>query len=212
MFLYAHIIIEYLCLLFAFLYVRKTKDWWVLFIPYMICVVITETLALYVMQQGNKDNYQVHNFYLPIYFSFSLLALYKTCAPLFNVKKWIGLIAILVLIFYLFESIGSGFKKLSIDTFSFANACFVILCCSYYYHLLKQDNFIEIKKHAPFWVVTGILFFCFGSTVSYLFFDTLVQINIKYGLPVRQVIFIVLNFILYSCWSYAFLCRYRQKT
>jgi hypothetical protein len=214
MFLYTHIIIEYLCLLFAFLYLKNTKDWWILFIPYMICVVITETLGIYIMLHQTKsgDNYWVHNYYLPVYFAFSLYALYRICTPLFRVEKWITAMAVIIAISYLAESYRSGFKKLSVDSFSLANAIFVVFCCSYYYHLLKQDNFINIKKHAPFWVITGMLFFCFGSTVSYLFFDTLVQINIKYNLPVRQVIFIVLNFILYGCWSYAFLCKYRQKT
>lgn len=207
---YLVIIIEFICFSLAFLFLRKVNDWWRIFMPYLCLVLFTETVGLFHPKNGN--NYWIYNLYLAVYFLISFLILSRICDSLFRIKPYFLIGLSIVGITYFIESILSNFKGLSIRSYSLANAFIVIICCSYYYHLLKQEGFIEIKKHAPFWIVTGLLFFCFGSTVSYLFFDTLAQINIKYGLPVRQVIFIVLNFILYSCWSYAFLCRYRQKT
>jgi hypothetical protein len=65
-------------------------------------------------------------------------------------------------------------------------------------------------QHPPFWIVTGLFFFNFGSIACNLFFDYLMVKIPKEYIPINYIIFTVLNFILYGCWSYAFICRYRQ--
>lgn len=212
MLFYSPLIITFLCLSFAFLYLRKAKDWWCLFIPYLICTVFTEAVGPYSTHKQIDNNYWIYNLFEPVYFSFILFILYKICMELFKIKIWMQVVSIVLIVSYLYESFTSRFKGFSVLSYFFCNISITIICCSYYYHLLKQDDYIEIKKHAPFWIIAGLLFFCFGSTISYLFFNTLAQLNVKYGLPIRQIISVILNFILYSCWGYAFLCRYRQKT
>lgn len=212
MFIYIPVFFESICLSFALIYLRKSNDWWVLFIPYLIIVLVTETYGLFlIMHLKQANNYWVHNLYLPIYFCFIFFALFKIKNGLIKIKKWMYILPVFILASYFYESVLHHFHNLSIITYNIFNVFIVLICCNYYYYLLKNDHFIDLKKHAPFWIITGLFFFSFGS-ISYLFFDALSQINIKNGLPIRPIIFIILNFILYSCWSYAFLCRYRQKT
>lgn len=204
-----HDVIEVFCLLFAVIFLRKTRDWWNSFIYYMACVVLVELTGGYIIKTGNNWLYNL--FYLPVYFGWSLFILYRICAPLFPLKVPVSVIAAAIAGSYLLESSQSGFREVSARTFILANLCFIILCFDYFYYLLKDEAFVDIKRHPPFWIITGLLFFCFGSTANYIFYDILKEVYLKYDILLRQYLMIVVNFLLYGCWSYAFLCKYREK-
>jgi hypothetical protein len=60
--------------------------------------------------------------------------------------------------------------------------------------------------------VNGTLIFYFGSTAINIFFDYLVHDKISvFSYSIRYVTFAILNVLLYSCWSYAFICRFLQR-
>jgi hypothetical protein len=52
-----------------------------------------------------------------------------------------------------------------------------------------------------------VFFFYFGSVACDLFFYQLFLIPNN----LRSDIYAILNLLLYSCWSYSFLCRYQQR-
>lgn len=87
---------------------------------------------------------------------------------------------------------------------------FVLYCLYYYYLLLKDESFIEIKTHPEFWWVTGVLFYYFGSTMSNIF-DGLFNVKIIGFATLRYCIYVLLNLILYSLWVYSFICRMKQR-
>lgn len=206
-----HIIIEGTCLLAALLFLRKTKGWWGWFIAFLAAVVLIELTATYLWNELKRSTFPVYNFgYFPIYFAFSSFLLYRLCRPLFKIQPWISLITGLIAVSYLTENIWNHFESLSVKTFLLANVCYIVIACCYYYHLLNDEAFVDIKRHPPFWIITGLLFFCFGSTANYIFYDILKEIYLKYNLLLRQYLMIVVNFLLYGCWSYAFLCKYRE--
>jgi hypothetical protein len=78
----------------------------------------------------------------------------------------------------------------------------------YFYLLLKYTDYIDLYKHPGFWLMAGIFLFYFSSIAFELFFSELLTINIAGGLPLRYIVFTILNAILYGCWSYSFRCRY----
>ncbi|WP_443945715.1 hypothetical protein ACJVDH_00960 [Pedobacter sp. AW1-32] len=90
---------------------------------------------------------------------------------------------------------------------------FTIYALLYYYRLLKDPEFVEIKSHPEFWWVTGALFYYFGSTVTNLFkpylpknFSSFYFLN-----HFRYSMYVVLSLFLYSIWSYSFICRAKQR-
>ncbi|SKB84265.1 hypothetical protein SAMN05660226_03358 [Parapedobacter luteus] len=90
---------------------------------------------------------------------------------------------------------------------------FVVIGCVYYFWLIWDGSDIaNILAYAPFWWVVGTLYFYFGSTANNLLFQQLFLLHEpRFEGSVRYATMIMLNIILYSIWSYAFYCRYRER-
>lgn len=185
-------------------YLREMK--W--FLALSALTELTGYLVYFQLHQ--KNNYWVFNTFLPVEVLFLSWMLYRILSPYYNCKPWIVAGVFLFSVIFLLESIQHQFVGISMKAKNFASIYLILLCLSYYYTLLKSDDYIDLKKHAPFWLVTGCFFFYFGSVTCDFFFDYLLTINQSSIKPVRYIIFIVLNFILYGCWSYSFLCKYKQ--
>lgn len=207
------IIVEFICFVFSLLYLAKEKTGLYSYFKWILLLtVIVETVAyLMIVLLHQKTNHWFHNLYIPIDACITCYILHTLNKKYFNTKPLIiiGLSIFFILFFY--ESIVSNFKAFSSLSKGFVSVFFAVLCCLYYYYLLKQDEYINLAKHPPFWIITGCFFFYFGRTACNFFYNYLVTINQKTGNPIRYFIFIVLNFILYSSWGYAFICKYRQK-
>lgn len=201
-----------LCWVSSLFFLRKEKTG---YLKHMIWFLGLTTLAeltgyLVYFQFHQKNNYWVFNAFLPIEIFFLSWLFYKILSPYYNSKPWIlaGLTIFSAIFFY--ESFQQNFAGMSMNAKKFSSLYLILLCLSYYYFLQKNEEYIQLKKHPAFWIVTGCFFFYFGSVACDFFFDYLLTINNTSIKPVRYIIFIVLNFILYSCWSYSFLCKYRQ--
>jgi len=202
------VIIEIVCLFFAITYLKKEKGYWNGIMWFMLFTVITEMAGYCMRVILHYNNHWLYNFYLLAEASFMSWLLYKI--SIFNSKPLVITGLAVFVICYLYESIHSDFTEYSSVSNSILCIYLTIVCCLYYYFLLKRDEYINVVKYAPFWIITGCFFFYFGRIGCNFFFEYLVAICNKYGVPVRYIIFIILNFILYGCWSYAFICRYRH--
>ncbi|MCA0396406.1 MAG: hypothetical protein LCH51_03320 [Bacteroidetes bacterium] len=120
------------------------------------------------------------------------------------------LLGFLFSITFILESVRSRFLFYNYKSDSVLSVSFIILSCWYFYLLLQQEQPVALKRFAPFWVVSGIFLFCFGSMAAVLFSEEVMQLYIVDKLSVRLVIYSLLNLLLYGCWSYAFVCKYRE--
>ena len=79
----------------------------------------------------------------------------------------------------------------------------------FYYSLIKDEAYISLKNLPAFWWVSGVLFFYFGSTVCNIFYEKFAPLvlNPKKGFNYFKYFFYAFNILLYSCWSYSFICR-----
>ncbi len=204
------IIIELLCLLSSLYYLNNKAGWWKYFKFFLALTVVVETSAYCIFAYYQKSNHWIHNLFLPIDALFSAWLFLKIYNNYFNSKPWLLLGLTIFLAIYFFTSISNNFLEYSTTGSEFISVFFAVSSCLYYYYLLKQDDYIDLIKHPPFWIITGLFFFYFGRTGCNFFADYLFDINKIYGIPLRYIIFIVLNFILYGCWSYGFICKYRQ--
>jgi hypothetical protein len=211
MYYYINPAIEFISFLIALFYLATKKiGWYKNFIWFLFLVVTTEAVGNTAYFYWHQNNHWIYNAYLPVEILFKSWILYKICQPHFNSRPVIISGLVVFSISYLAESITAHFLKYSSNTNVLFSVWVILVCFYYYYCLIKGENNITIYRHPPFWIITGLFFFYFISTASNLFFDYLIQINKKELVPIRYTIFLILDLILYSSWSYAFICRYKQ--
>ncbi|HEY9194606.1 MAG TPA: hypothetical protein VIM77_00015 [Mucilaginibacter sp.] len=204
---------EFICFLAALIFLFKDKEpAWKLFIPYLLITCIVETTGIYLHSVVHKANYILYNVFLlfecgiisHMFFYLYKIRRYKTTVLLI----W----PVVFILMYVSELVLTKFKGFVSTTAAIMSVVFVLACLNYYYIKLKEEASESLALSAPFWWVSGALFFYFGSTTCNVFFNFLShsQITIS-GYSIRYLIFNLLDIILYLFWSYAFLCRYLQR-
>jgi hypothetical protein len=203
------ILIETFCFLVALICLRNDRSKpWKYQVPFLLITVLTEVLGRYISKVLHHNNAWVYNIYIILEASFTT----GIFAYLYNpVKKHTHVIAIggtIFILTYLYDLHRHGFSEFN-DTNDLVISIFYCFCSLYYYYiLLKSDNYVKLSSDPFFWWVNGVLFYNFGSITCNIFFDYLIT-HEPHNL-LRYYIFIILNVILNGCWSYAFLCRYKQ--
>lgn len=204
---------EFVCFLAALIFLHKEKETaWRLFIPFLLLTCCTEIAGIYIREFMLKPNHAIYNLYLLFecaftsYFFFSLYKAYHYKAIwLFT---WLGLFTIL----YLTDLVSYNYTRFVSATASVMSVVFVLASLYFYYLKLKDEHFEPLTFSAEFWWVSGTLFFYFGSTACNNFTNYLSEYeSIAYFKSIRYIIFNILDAIMYIFWSYAFICRYRQR-
>jgi len=206
-------LIEIMALVLAAFFLKNEKqNWWVYFTWYLLLITMIEISAYIMYFVFGEINHWLYNILLPFTTCFVSFVLYK-CLRSFTNKRWWFIAGLLMFSgIYLFESFNAGFKLYSSQASNFISVFFIVTSLLYFYYLLKQEGYINLLQYPPFWIVTGIFIFYFGRIGCNFFFDYLVEMNKDQLRPIRYIIFLVLNFILYGCWSYGFLWKYRART
>ena len=117
----------------------------------------------------------------------------------------------LLSVIYIYEAITEGIFIYHNLTNTVMSVLFVLYSLYYFYQLLKDDAYINLSYSPGFWWVTGLLFFYFGSTACNIFFDNLSPEHSSSLKHLSAHIFKTLNILLYSCWSYSFICKKWQR-
>ena len=200
------LLIELMTLCVSIVCLRKSDGWWLWFIPFLSLTVLVELLGF--MKTANHWIYNIYFLSDILFTSFIFVKIWKQLAE----RSWmIKLVAVLIVWAYFSELFERKLKVFYIHSYTFFSIAIVLFCFVYYYRLLRNTEYIELGIFPAFWIITGLFLFYFCSTASNFTFDILLSIRTSSNKPVRQWILLVLNIILYSCWSYAFICRYRQK-
>jgi len=203
-------VFEIICLIIALRYLgRFGNTFWGSFRWFMLITVILEVTG-HILRSRGINNHGLYNLYMPVETLFYYYVLYRLCRDYFKVAYWLIPFTGIFCILYLYESISTGFSRYSYITNSVMSVSVVIICCLYYYYFLKKEEYVNIYEHAPFWIITALFFFYLGSTACNVFWSYLSNIYATQQIPVRFIIFALLNFIMYGCWSYSFICKYRQ--
>ncbi len=211
MYYYVNPVIELIACIISFICLtHRGAGWYRNFTWYLLLVVLAENAGYLTYFYFKHNNHWIYNCLLPVSIFFITGILYKICQPRFNSKPIIIMGLVVFMLSYLIESIRSNFLEYSAITKILFSVWVVFLCLLYYANLIKEETNIEIYTYPPFWIITGLFFFYFVSTTTNLFFDYLIQVNKKSLVPIRYSISLILNFILYGTWSYAFIC-YRKN-
>lgn len=204
------VIAEIMCLIGAIIFLRNDKSiFWKLNIAYLLLALLTEAAGSY-MSSKRENNLWLFNSFVFFEISFIFIGIWH-CMKNYLIPKpiiYVGL-GIVYLIYFGFIAKDSimVFNSTAVTVMS---VVFSLYCLYYYYLLLNDEKFIEIKYHPEFWWITGVLFYYFGGTVCNLLSDVF---DVRFGksFTLRYAITIALNFILYSVWTYSYLCRAKQQ-
>ncbi|WP_341839831.1 hypothetical protein [Chitinophaga caseinilytica] len=204
---------EWICFLTALVCLRRDKDpVWRRFPFYLLLVCLVETGGIFMRTELKMPNAPIYNVYMLAECFAMTTFLYHLIKP-YGMKIWVPLAwGAIFLAAWLVESLDGDFGTYSRQTAILLSIAVVVACLYYFYLVLRDDRYVRLATHPPFWWVSGTLMFYFGGIATYIFFQYLLEASSVEGIrfSLRYVIFKVLNVLLYGSWTYAFICRYRQ--
>jgi len=206
-------IIELICFLVSLYCLFNDRDpFWKSFIIYLFIVYAVETTGIYLREQRHT-NFHLYTVFFILecgmisVFFYHLYSKYKSRVALI-LYAWLALFMIL----FTLELKANNFGGFPFKTAALMSVIFVFASCYFYLLVIRDEHFRKLGSYPSFWIVNGVLFYYFGGTACNIFYDYLLHQKLTpIGMSVRYIIFNVLNVLLYTCWSYAFICRYRQR-
>jgi hypothetical protein len=206
-----NLFIEVLCFFLALLLLKNSKaGLWNYFKVYMLITVVMEAAGWLLRSYWHVNNQWVYNIFAPVQALFLYWMFYQIYPKKFNSRLFLGACMALFAAVYIYECFQHPFTVFNNYSWIVFSFTIIIACGLYYYFLLKDEAYMNLGVHPPFWFVTGLFIYFFSSSVCTLFFSELVRINVMENISLRYLLFILFNLILYGCWSYAFLCKYKQ--
>jgi len=206
-----NIVFECGCLGVSLFFLRKNRDTFSkITIGYLALVVMVEISGLIWGALYRKNNSWIYNIYSIFEASYICLGFYHLFAKkIFNPLWMVVLTHLVFIICYIAETFYHGFFKYHIVTTTIVSVCFTLLSLVYFYRLIRHDKAFNLQYYSSFWWVAAIFIYYFGGTMYNLFVFYAIQHN--HGLHILIYTMIMLNFLLYSIWSYSFICSYRHR-
>jgi len=199
--------IEILCFLVAIAYLITDKNAvWRSMILYLLFTCIAEIAGIYFGRKTHNNNW-IYNIFLVIEACFTNLMFVNLFNKYHKSKLMVVPGLALFAIFYVLGLMNHGFFVYNNFTYTLMSVLYVLYSLYYYYLLITDDSFINLKSSPEFWWTAGTLFFYFANTVCNLFDEKLEEVMVTSTRNLSYVIFAGLNIILYTCWSYSFICR-----
>jgi hypothetical protein len=200
------IFVEIACFIIAFICLIKDNNWaWRSMIVFLLLTCIAE-IGGKMLKQAHQHNSWLYNVFLIFEASFTSILFGNIFSKYINSKPLILSGLALLAILYIYDLFKHGFFVFNDLTATVMSVIFVLYSFYYYFLLIKDDQYINLKCSAPFWWVAGALFFYFGSTAVNVFFSFLYNVKLS-GHNITYYIFTTLSILLYGCWSYSFICK-----
>ncbi|SDT66220.1 hypothetical protein SAMN05216490_4687 [Mucilaginibacter mallensis] len=200
--------IELICFVIAMICLIKDLNIiWRSQILYLFITCVTEFLGIFISNH-KYSNHWLYNIFILFEAAFTYL-MFNYLLSIYTKSKPIILCGLaLFLVLYIYCIIAHTFFFYTYWAYTVLSIEFVLYGLYYYYLLLKDDKYINLKYSPEFWWIAGTLFFYFANTTCNLFYDKLYTVMItSFHQHLTYFIFKALNIILYSCWSYSFICK-----
>lgn len=183
----------------------------------LLCLVgtILDITSYQFVLLGYPSNYFVLNYYPMLSMPIVFMAYYPHLS-LSRRNKFIyllvGITATLAgAMNYLFWE---GPTNLNIFSQIFYHFFCILLCCTQLFKMAMRDDYFTFSGEPVFWVSAGILIFALGALVV-MGMSQFIRINqlTIHNKTLYRIIMPILNVILYSSFTYAFiLCRLKRKS
>jgi len=201
--------ISFLASLTVYFTSKPSETYLKLFPPFLVITLFVELLGLY-LRNINQNNLALFNFFTVFEFCFYLWVLSLVIS-----NKKIKKIIKTTLAVYAFTAIMNILfiqKMKMFHTITYSLGCLLIVsfCIYYFLELFRLPKSVKLKNDPAFWLCSGLLFYyCCGFPLFGL-------INFVNGLPRLiiknfQTIVTIMNILLYSLFTIAFLCRIKTR-
>ena len=188
---------------------KETPFYLKAFLFFLIYTLISELVATWLVTHG-KHNTNLYNIYGVVQLIFYVYLLSN-----FIQNKRLIKICRIVQFSYLFLALMNVllFQKFSkYNTITYAFGCLIIVALSifYFFELFKQKKILNLSRESPFWISTALLFYFSCS------FPIIATVNIIQNVPELiinsiQTLLLLMNILLYSLFTIAFLCRIKIR-
>lgn len=203
-------IIELICFMASLtLFTRGTTSWYLkLFTGFLLITIVVESGSAKLEADG-LNIIPIYNIFTAFEFEFYLLMI-RFIVHSRRVKKIMLLLLflypVLVLLNVMFIQVGD------FHTITYSLGCLLVVACSMYYffEIFRLPTSVNLVREPAFWLCTALLFYyCCTFTLVGLWnqLEGLPQVILK---NVRNIL-TILNFLLYSLFSIAFLCHIRIR-
>ncbi len=95
-------------------------------------------------------------------------------------------------------------------TYAVGCLCVVALCVYYFFELFRLKKFVKLTHEPSFWIITGLLFY-FSCSFPLLTTANFVQNIPEIIINSLQSLIQLMNILLYSLFTIAFLCRIKIR-
>ena len=198
---------EGLCLLVALFTLTGAKERiWRFFPLYLFIALSTELTSIYLRTHGLGPTNWLYNIYGIVEISAISLMLHQILKPKItnSLPFYLGLC--IVICIYLGELILGRFSE-RYDVAYAVFGLFVVICAlTYLKRLMEDPHYITLSIDPNFWWIIGTIFFYFSFTSLNVLNVELKKVSDEYN-PLFKYTFRAVNVILYSVWSYAFICK-----
>lgn len=185
------------------------------FLSLCLVVVLVEWLSHRVIEMGYPNNYFIINLYYVVSTPLYLLIFYRhlNLGPRYRIVFGIGaaIISLGIMGNYL---LGEGIHALNTISIIIQQFINIIFSCALLFQSAIRDEYFKMTGDPLFWVAAGLLIFSLGSLVV-MGMNQFIRINhlTISNKNLYRVIMPVLNVILYSAYTFAFiLCRQKKKS
>lgn len=202
-------IAEFIAFLFSLLLLfNKKNGYWRWFALFLGFTVFIEAISSYYRYVLVKSNHPFFNILMVVELLFYAFLFYK-----FSSNKKTHLVLLVAVSLMLIAFLAEDFVKsiaLYHSVFRELLSLFVVIfCCVFYLQLFKNDEVLNPLLNPPFWIITGMFVYYFGSAVMFAFREQGVQIRANQAF--YNLIIGCLNCIFYGSWVIAFIqCRKQQ--
>jgi len=185
---------------------------WTLFKYYLFVVVLVETLSSFGLKFRLMSTSQwLYNSFMPIYGLFYFYV-FSNIIKLKHVKTLVFIFSLTFLCAMLWEGFNHGFSTFFFRTLIYVSIVQLFLCGLYFYSIFQQDEYADLLKDPAFWFVTGTLFYTAIVASTSIFFSELLKLQVKNQIPLRAILVVLGNIIMYGCWIKSFLCINNKQT
>jgi hypothetical protein len=203
-FVIASLIVSIMCFNY-----NKDKGYLRLFPFFLAATVLVEWLADK-LWSNSSSNAVIYNFFTIVEFVFYLFILYSIIENSAAKKIIIGVIfvyvpASLINIFFF-----QGLNSLHTITYSIGCLSIVGGCILYFFEVFRARQIINLLHEPGFWISSGLLFF-YSCTFPYYALTDLLKGSAPFILNNFWTILNVLNILLYTLFTIAFVCRIKVR-
>ncbi|HYF31654.1 MAG TPA: hypothetical protein VD993_11085 [Chitinophagaceae bacterium] len=200
---------EIAALIAALLFItRQRHGYWRLFPLYLAVILLAEWIGFSLRMQRIRNHhlYNILWIFQSIFFSYLFYRFHQVKYIKYQVFFVLGIF----LCFYLSEAFYRSFSDSFQFSRQFLSIIIIFFSCTFYFSLLKHDITSTPLRFPPFWIVTGLFFFYFGSAIMFTIPMEIKRTRVIGNMILYDLVMGTFSCILYGSWVTAFIWKNRQ--